>query len=732
MIKKKKKNKKSSDLKNYVSKVLAGNPKKRYTPKQLKKKMKVSNSVDAVAHVLAELEKSGIAFQVKDGRYKWNKGVGEIPSKHQKSSRDRSDRSNPHKGRYEGKADLTRSGAAYIIVDDLEEDIYVPPRYTGGIMQRDIVEVELLSNNRRRRLEGKITRVVKRALTHVIGKVEKYKKFAIVKPISNNFIPEIQINYKDLPSEVENDQHVVVEIISWGASQNKSLWGRVTKVLEEASHNDLTMQSILLSQGFELEFPTAALKETEFMSARITETEVEKRRDFRAISTFTIDPLTARDFDDALSLEWSEDKSTFEVGVHIADVTHYVKPGTALDDEAFQRSTSVYLVDRVLPMLPERLSNELCSLVPNEDRYTFSASFTFDKDFKLIKQWFGKSIIHSDRRFTYEEAQEIIEGKEGDFKEEILHLNKVAEHLRKARFKNGAINFESDEILFELDENAVPIKAYSKERKAAHMLVEDFMLLANKHVAHFISKIKGPEVPFVYRIHDEPNPDKLADFSLFAKELGVTIRTESPKQIAKSLNQLAEKAKEDPALKMLEPLAIRTMSKAVYSSENIGHYGLSFDFYTHFTSPIRRYSDVIVHRILQENLTGVKRVDKEKLEARCKHISAQEKKASDAERASKKYKQAEFISNHIGEVFTGRISGMIEKGIFVELIESHAEGLIPFTRLGDNYQITESKLKASSRRSGHVFTMGDEVRVRILSVDLDDRLIEMDIVEEED
>ena len=730
MTKKIKKNKKSSDLKNYVSKVLAGNPKKRYTPKQLKRKMKVSNSVDAVAHVLAELEKSGVAFQVKDGRYKWNKRMGETSHKSNTPSKDRIERRSPNHKKFEGKVDLTRSGAAYIIVEELEDDIYVAPKYTGGVMQRDIVEVELFTNNRRRRPEGKITRVIKRSLTHVIGKIEKYKKFALVKPISNNFIPDIQINYKDLPAEVENDQHVVVEIISWGSSQNKALWGRVSKVLEEASHNDLTMQSILLSHGFELEFPPAVLKETEFMSSRITESEVEKRRDFRGIHTFTIDPLTARDFDDALSLEWSEDKSTFEVGIHIADVTHYVKPGTALDVEAFERSTSVYLVDRVLPMLPEKLSNELCSLVPNEDRYTFSAAFTFDKDFKIIKQWFGKSIIHSDRRFTYEEAQAIIEGADGDYKADILHLNTVAEHLRKARFKNGAINFESDEILFELDEDAVPIKAYTKERKAAHMLVEDFMLLANKNVALFISKIKGPEVPFVYRIHDEPNPDKLADFSLFAKELGVTIKTDSPRQIARSLNQLADKAKEDPALKMLEPLAIRTMSKAVYSSENIGHYGLSFDFYTHFTSPIRRYSDVLVHRILQENLTGVKRVDKEKLEARCKHISAQEKKAAEAERASKKYKQAEYISRHIGEVFDGRISGMIDKGIFVELVESHAEGLIPFSRLGENYQIADSKLKASSRKSGNVFTMGDEVKVRILSVDLDDRLIEMDLVEE--
>lgn len=722
--KSRKKKSKSSGLKNYVSKVLAGNPKKRFTPKQLKKKMKSMESPDAIQHVLEVLEQEGKVFQVKDGRYKWERDQSPSKStpKASRSARRRSDKI------YQGKVDLTRSGAAYIIIDELEEDVYVSARNVNGAMQRDIVEVAVYTPKGRRKAEGRITNIVKRNITHVIGRMQKTKKYGIVRPISNDLIPDIHVNFGDMP-KVDNEQHVVVEITSWGQSQNKQLWGKVTKVLEEASHNDITMQSILLSQGFELEFPPAVLKETEFMSGRILPEEELVRRDFRGVTTFTIDPLTAKDFDDALSIQWMED-GTYEIGIHIADVTHYVKPGTALDQEARQRSTSVYLVDRVLPMLPERLSNDLCSLVPHEDRYTFSAAFTFDKDKKIIGQWFGKSIIHSDRRFTYEEAQEIIEGKEGDFAKEILHLNKVAESLRKKKFKNGAINFESDEIVFELDEEARPIKAYAKQRKAAHMLVEDFMLLANKMVAMKIGKVK-PEVPFVYRIHDEPDPDRLADFALFARELGVQIKIDTPKQIAKSFNKMTEMAEKDPAIKLLLPMAIRTMSKAIYSTDNIGHYGLAFDYYSHFTSPIRRYADVLVHRILFDNLKETKRYDKEKLEAKCTHISAQEKKAVEAERASKKYKQAEFISYHIGEEFDGRISGMIDRGIFVELVESHAEGLIPFTRLGDSYSVADSRLKAVNRRTGEELKMGSSVRVKILSVDLDERQIEMEMVVEE-
>lgn len=715
--KRSRKGKTSSDIKSFAAKVLAGNPKKRFTPKQLKKKMKVDNSVDSIAHALTTLEAEGKVFQVKDGLYRWDRKAN--PATQQVATTT-----------YQGKVDMTRSGAAYIIAEDLDDDIYVPAKHTNTAMNGDIVKVRVPLKSNRRRPEGVISDIVERSVTHMIGVVYKTKKYAIIQPISKSPISEIYVNYGQLPDDVEDGDQVLVEITTWGTAQNKAIWGKVTKKLEKLSHNDVTMLSILIDQGFDIEYPSAAVHEAEPMTAEITATELAVRRDFRAVTTFTIDPLTAKDFDDALSVQWLEDGS-YEVGIHIADVTHYVRPGTALDQEAFNRSTSVYLVDRVIPMLLEKLSNDLCSLVPHEDRYVFSAVFTFDKDHKIKDRWLGKGIIHSDRRFTYEEAQEVIEGADGDHKKEILHLNKVAEKLRKQRFKHGAISFESDEVVFELDDDSVPLRAYAKERKAAHMLVEDFMLLANKEVAKYIAKLSKPEVPMVYRIHDEPDPDKLADFSLFAKELGVTMQIDTPRQIAKSINKLGEAARENDALKMLQPLAIRTMSKAVYSTDNIGHYGLAFDHYTHFTSPIRRYSDVLVHRILFDNLATVKRYEKSKLEVQCKHISDQEKKATDAERASKKYKQAEYISKHIGEVFEGRISGMIDKGIFVMLAESHAEGMIPFRRLGEHYTLSGSRLKAIASKSGHIISMGDTVMVKILSVDLEERQIDMALVDDD-
>jgi ribonuclease R len=381
-------------------------------------------------------------------------------------------------------------------------------------------------------------------------------------------------------------------------------------------------------------------------------------------------------------------------------------------------------------MLPEKLSNDLCSLNPNEDRYTFSASFIFDKNYKIIKEWFGRTVIHSNRRFSYEDAQEIIETGEGDYSEEILFLNKVAHKLRKQKIKNGAISFESEEIKFELDEDGKPIGMYVKERVDAHMMIEDFMLLANKSVAKFIAKKPSPEVPFIYRVHDEPNPDKLADFALFASELGYKMNLNTPSEIAKSFNGLYEAAKVNEQLKMLEPLAIRTMSKAEYTTNNIGHYGLSFDYYTHFTSPIRRYSDVLVHRYLDKNLKGEFRTNKELLEIKAKHISLQERNATSAERESIKYKQVEYIKGHIGEEFDGVISGMIERGIFVKLKDSLVEGMVTFDRLDEPYELAESKLKAIGKRSKKVLAMGSNVRVKIVSADLESKQVEMSFIEQ--
>jgi ribonuclease R len=445
--------------------------------------------------------------------------------------------------------------------------------------------------------------------------------------------------------------------------------------------------------------------------------------------TFTIDPDTAKDFDDALSLEYFDD-GTYEVGIHIADVSHYVQPNSALDKEAYKRSTSVYLVDRVSPMLPEKISNVLCSLRPNEEKLTFSAVFTFDKKDKIIKEWFGKGVIFSDRRFTYEDAQEILEAGEGELSEELKKLNDLSKKLRKQRFKEGSVDFDAPEVKFVLDDEGVPTSVYVKERKDSNMLIEDFMLLANRRVSGRVGKRENP-APFVYRIHDSPDLLKVGDFVKFANSLGYKMNIQTPEQIAQAYTQLLQDTKERPELKVLEPLAIRTMSKAVYSSQNIGHYGLGFEYYSHFTSPIRRYADVLVHRILEKNLTERYAVKKDELEEMCKHISAQERKATTAERQSVKYKQVEFMTKRLGETFVGIISGMIDRGFFVELVDNFCEGMVDFKNLPESYSLDESRLFAVGNISNKKIKMGDRVVVRILSADLGKRTIDMELAEDE-
>lgn len=654
-----------------------------------------------------------------DNKFTWNKN----------NSMDRSHKVHPKKS-FVGKVDMTRTGAGYILVDDYDEDIFVHPKNLRGAMKNDIVRVEMAMIPGKRKPEGKVTEIIERSLSQILGKIHNHGNVWTVYPASTEEIHEVQIKDKNLNGAIDGD-HVLIKITKWGKSQNKPYWGKVLEVLAEQSDNDFAMQSILLDNGFELHFPQEVMDEAAAISREITDEEVARRRDMRGTTTFTIDPETAKDFDDALSIKELEN-GNLEIGVHIADVAHYLVEDSALDKEALKRSTSVYLVDRVLPMLPEELSNDLCSLNPHEDKYTFSAVFEMKKNGKVKSEWFGRTVIHSDRRFTYEEAQERLDTQEGDYQKELNILNKIHHNLRNARYKDGSISFESEEVRFILDENGKPINTYVKERKDAHMLVEDFMLLANRSVAKFISKKDKIEIPFVYRIHDEPNPDKLADFALFAKALGHQMHIDTPKQIAESFNALADAAKENEQLKMLEPLAIRTMSKAEYSSDNIGHYGLGFEFYSHFTSPIRRYSDVLTHRILFKNLEEkTERVNKEALEQKCKHISSQERNATQAERESIKYKQVEYMEDQIGNTFEGRISGMIEKGIFVELLDSKAEGLIKFTSLAENYTVADSRLVATGRRSGHEIKMGDRVQVKVLGTDIDNRLIDFELLEEE-
>ena len=702
----------AGQLKHEIAKLFKRSPRKRLNSKQIIKKLKIVNNRDSVQDAINKLTEENKLVPAGDYKYRVNtKGVA-----------------NAAASVHIGIVDMTRTGAAYIVCEDLDDDVYVPAKRVNSALSGDKVEISVFTAFGRRRPEGEVIKILERSTEYFIGTIRLSRKYAIVIPDKINMPVDIYVELEDTKDAREGEK-VIVKIIKWPTRKNFSPIGKITSVLGEAGTHDIEMKAILINNGFNLEFPEEVMAESEALATEIPEEEVAKRRDMRDITTFTIDPDTAKDFDDALSIRYLEDGNC-EVGVHIADVTHYVKADTALDKEAYSRSTSVYLVDRVLPMLPEKLSNELCSLRPNEDKCTFSAIFTFDKNDKITDRWFGKTLTHSNRRFAYEEAQEILENGAGEFADELKKLNDLAKVLRKQKFKNGAIAFESDEVKFQLDEEGAPIGLYTKERKEAHMLIEDFMLLANREVAIYIAqKGNDHEIPFVYRVHDLPNADKVADLALFAKELGFQIKMDTPRQIADSYNELAKAARKDEALRMLEPIAIRTMAKAEYTPDNIGHYGLAFEYYTHFTSPIRRYSDVLSHRILEKNLNEITRFKKDVLADQCKHISAQERKAMTAERESIKYKQVEYIEKHIGEEFTGHVSGIIDRGFFVELTENKCEGLVGYDTMDDAYEIDNSRLKVTGIRTKKVFKMGDTVTVRIVSTNISKRQIEMEIVE---
>jgi ribonuclease R len=766
MRKKQKKNQKptSKELQIAILRHLLAHPAKRYAPMQFIEVLNLDANKDAVAYAVSQLVQAGSVYEVVPGKYMAaidrlitadpNETMTVSVSKvalQEVSPRSASANAGPRQRSSRtitGRVDMARSGVAYIVTEDLEHDVFIAPRDLGGAMHGDTVVAELKPARSFRakrsgsttdaKPEGFIVGVVKRATEAIIGTFRKRNGRQIC--VSDNLLSGLEVLIPiDKQLNAREGDKVVVRIIEWPDNPKKSPIGTVSRVLGKEGGNDYEMQKILITQGFEMDFPAEVLAETAAIPLKISEQEIALRRDFRDVLTFTIDPEDAKDFDDALSYRVLENGNT-EVGVHIADVTHYIKPGSPLDLEAYKRSTSVYLVDRVCPMLPEKLSNHLCSLVPLEDRPVFSVVFEFSPKGKMVKRWVGKCMIHSDKRFAYEEAQTILEGNPaehlvthdllGELTEALLALNTLALNMRKEREKNGAINFETEEVRFRLAPDGTPLEVYVKERKAAHMLIEDFMLLANKEVALYVEDLsKGKQkIPFVYRVHDLPNMDKVAEFARFALEMGVKLRVDTPDQIAKSYNSFMEKAEKDPRLKILEPLAIRTMAKAVYTTENIGHYGLGFTHYSHFTSPIRRYSDVLAHRILFRNLHGEYRMETDKLEQLCKHISAQEKRAADAERESIKYKQTELISNHVNETFEGVISGFVERGMFVALTNSKAEGMVEFKFLDDLYRLDESRLKAVGQRYGRTFKMGDIVRVLIAGVDLGKRQIEMELV----
>ncbi|MEO1261254.1 MAG: ribonuclease R [Bacteroidota bacterium] len=711
-FKKKTKKLTQAQLQKSIFYLLSKNPRKQFHAKQIAKKLKVDNSKDSVVDALKKLIDAGKVYSPDDYKYK---------------VKDRQSFGN--RGTATGRVDSTRTGAAYIEIEGRDQDVFVAAKNMGTAMHGDLVEIKYWYPRGRRKPDGEVTRVLERAADRFVGNLFIHKLNAYVIPIRVDVNIEVFVDLDDIKGAEDGDR-VVVQVTKWPLKKGGKAKGRVTAVLGTEG-SDLEMNTILINAGFNLTHDEATLAEAESYPEEITESEIARRRDFRGVDTFTIDPADAKDFDDAISIEFLENGNV-EIGVHIADVTHFVKPGSALDKEAYNRSTSVYLVDRVLPMLPERLSNGLCSLRPNEDRLTFSASFEFDHNGKVVDRWFGKAIIHSDRRFAYEEAQEVIDTGEGDFADEMKLINRLAKKMRKGRFKAGAIDFDMYEVRFRLDDEGTPIEVYVKERLDAHMLIEEFMLLANREVATFIyKKAEGKaEIPFVYRVHDYPNPDKVAELAMFAKELGFEMHIGSPKEVAKSFNRLVKLAETDPGLHLLQPLAVRTMAKAVYSSNNIGHYGLAFDHYSHFTSPIRRYSDVLAHRILEKNLNENEwRVNKGDLEEMCKHISAQERKAMEAERESIKYKQVEFMEKHVGEVFEGVISGIIDRGFFVEIVTNKCEGMVGFDTLSEAYDIDDSRLYARGKKTDRLLKMGDTVKVKILQTDLARRQINMGLVE---
>ena len=628
-----------------------------------------------------------------------------------------------------GKVDMTSDGSAYIVTEDeFEEDIYVAPRKLRNALNGDIVKVYVYAKNKGRKKDGEVVEILQRAKMDFTGIVNLSDRFAFFIPDDRKMLHDIFIPIDSLKGAKDKDK-AIARIVDWPEDAKNPI-GEITHVLGKQGENNAEMNAILADYGFPLAFPDEVEKQAEAIEETILAEEIAKRRDFRKILTFTIDPVDAKDFDDAISFR-KLDNGNIEVGVHIADVSHYVKQGTALDKEAFERGTSVYLVDRVIPMLPERLSNGLCSLRPNEDKLCFSAVFELDQEANVVEQWFGKTIIHSDTRFSYEDAQEILENKTGKHSEELLKLNELAYILRERKFKHGAISFESVEVKFNLDEHGKPLGVYAKERKDAHKLIEDYMLLTNKKVAEFIAKKgKGKQkLTFVYRSHDSPKEDALLSFSQFALKFGYKIDISSGRETAKSLNFLMADVEGKKEQNVLTKLAIRSMAKAVYTTKKHSHYGLAFDYYTHFTSPIRRYPDVMVHRLLELYLAGGKSVSEDEYEKFSMHSSQMEKKAADAERASVKYKQAEFLQNNVGMKYIGIISGLTEWGMYVEIIENKCEGMIRLRDLNDDFYVLDEKNYCIiGQRRKKKYQLGDEVTIIVKKVDLAKRQIDFSLV----
>ncbi len=736
----------TKQLQKSILQLFQQNPDRRFTPKQIIVELDLKNNKDAVRYAIEQLQANGSlkpvqAFRLKDGatsrppraerevtkaRKEEKPGPKKYPEKKERVKHVRAGRADDEE--VSGRVDLSRSGSGYLVVEGREQDIFITARNLHGAMNGDTVTARFWTPRGRNKPEGEVLEVTARKTEHFMGTYREGGKYGVVIPDRVEYQFDIAV-FPDDADAAEDGDKVVVEVYDWPDRPGRNPRGRVTQVLGALGSTDIEMKGILVNQGFELKHSPEAIAESEAISETISPAEIHARLDLRDVTTLTIDPVDAKDFDDAISYRRLEN-GRLEIGVHIADVSHYVRPNTALDREASKSTTSVYLVDRVLPMLPERLSNGVCSLRPHEDKCTFSAMFEFDSRDIIRRTYFAKTLTHSDRRFTYGDAQDLIEGGEHELGDVIRDLNRIAGKLRQRRFRNGSIDFDSEEVRFKLDADGNPVDAYVKARRASNMLVEDFMLLANRSVATFIAeKGRDREIPLPYRVHDEPDPEKMANLATFAAKFGIELKLDSPGAIAKSYNKLTKLAAEKPELAVLSPLAIRTMAKAEYTTDNIGHYGLAFENYAHFTSPIRRYADVLTHRVLERNLNGAEyRMDKEALEAECKHISVMERAAVKAERESTSYFQVLYLKDHIGEEFEGKVNGVIDRGVFVQLDDNYCEGMVPFEHMEERFELGADRLVATGKRTGRKLQMGTGVRVRIVSAEPATRRIEMQLV----
>ncbi len=720
--KKKSKNKVQGNLSKTILDILRHNPDKNFNYKQIAASMGV-NDASSRNQIIKKLAQLAAKKQIKEV----DRGKFMIEG------------SNDY---YTGVLDLTTKGYGYVIVPELAEDIFIANKDLNAAFNGDTVEVYVFNKRRRKKSEGEVTKILKRKRTEFVGILQKKKDFGFVVVDEASMYTDFFVSGNKLNGAEDGDK-VVVEFEEW-PERADSPFGKITRTLGTPGEHQTEIHSILAQYGLPHEFPSEVEDFANQIDTSISEKEIGKRRDMRDVLTFTIDPKDAKDFDDALSFRELEN-GHFEIGIHIADVSHYVQPNTILDEEAYDRATSVYLVDRVVPMLPEILSNNACSLRPEEEKLTFSAVFEIDDKATVKKEWFGRTVTYSDERFAYEEAQHIIETNSGTIPQEIsirnkpytvkgpiveaiTTLNRLAKKMRSRRMRDGAISFDKVEVKFNLNEENDPVGVFFKVAKDSNKLIEEFMLLANRKVAEFIGKQK-PKKTFVYRCHDEPDEEKLQTLQNIVGRFGHQLNLKDRKSTTSSLNKLLEDVQGRKEQNMVDTLAIRSMSKAYYGTENIGHYGLAFDYYTHFTSPIRRYPDVMVHRLLQYYLDKNESANEEEYENKCHHSSEMENLASNAERDSIKYMQVKFMQDHENEEFLGVISGVTEWGIFVEIVENKCEGMIRLRDMNDDhYEFDAKEFAVTGRKTGKTYTLGDEVYVKVKNADLIKRHLDFTLI----